>query len=664
MKRKNALAFLAVLLVATVSPAILTMHFAPAMAHSGLVLSAWTWNPPTIDGVIDEDEWSMAAKVNFTMEGFLFNGTLYVMNDYENLYLAAKITDDDFGTNESTADAFVFVFDNDNDFTGFEVGDDILFCWSISNRPFDAFFNETGEPNDDSVHGGTQDGFSKASGDGTYNYFECWHPLNSSDDEHDFSLKLGDIVGFIVVYIDNNVVSGVWPDPDDPWHDIKIAVPFYQGDLVLSGNQVYTITGEFIINRSIIVTENATLILREAYLNFTQTNHNQFNITLKNAKDGNPRIIVDNATINAGNHWYFLNIELYENSTAQINGLKQENSLIQLVLRDYSFANVTNSDFLKISSYDLSYLDLACSRMGSLEVGSQSNVNVTSTEVQRLYASGNSKAKMQDSSITNVLEIYSSTRQTLIDSVKPDTVAYWNYLQNCSVIVDGGFAPNITLCNVYVGNWSFSFGNSQHTIIYSSELYELRLSGSSSASIFKTYIVTVELYGSSRLNATDSKAHDAILRGNSIIWSVNSSAEASTEIYEQAAIYVNWYLDVYVKDSIGQYVPDAQVTVTCADGTLTAHGQTNMSGVVRLTVLSSIINATGEYPQGPHNITAVYQIYENSTTINVDRNMQVTVILPDFIVAEFPYTLTLMVVLVSASTAAALCKDKNARKRR
>jgi hypothetical protein len=71
MKRKNALAFLAVLLVATVSPAILTMHFAPAMAHSGLVLSAWTWNPPTIDGVIDEDEWSMAAKVNFTMEGLM-----------------------------------------------------------------------------------------------------------------------------------------------------------------------------------------------------------------------------------------------------------------------------------------------------------------------------------------------------------------------------------------------------------------------------------------------------------------------------------------------------------------------------------------------------------------------------------------------------------------
>jgi hypothetical protein len=237
-------------------------------------------------------------------------------------------------------------------------------------------------------------------------------------------------------------------------------------------------------------------------------------------------------------------------------------------------------------------------------------------------------------------------------------------LQNCSVLVDDGFAPNITLSNTQVANWSFIFMNSQNITVYRSQLWMLMLSGSSIASTRETYSALVELYGSSRLNATNSKAHDARLHGNSIIWSVNSTTETTPQLSNQAAIYVNWYLDVYVKDSIGQYVPNAQVTVTCADGTLTAHGQTNMSGVVRLTVLSSIINATGEYPQGPHNITAVYQIYENSTTINVDRNMQVTVILPDFIVAEFPYTLTLMVVLVSASTAAALCKDKNARKRR
>jgi hypothetical protein len=663
MKKKSALAFLAVLLMAVVSPAGLVMRLAPAMAHSGLVLSSWTWNPPTIDGVIDEDEWSMAAKVNFTMEGFPFNGTLYVMNDYESLYLAAKITDDDFGTNESTADAFVFVFDNDNDFTGFEVGDDVLFCWSISNSPFDNFFNETYWPEDDSAYGGTQDGFSKASGDGTYNYFECWHLLNSLDDEHDFSLKLGDIVGFAVVYIDNNNLSGAWPDFDDPWHDIKIAKPFYQGDLVLSDNDVYTITGEFIINGSIIVTENATLVLREAYVNFTQTTSQQFNITLKNARGGNPRIIVDDATINAGNHWYFLNIELYENSTAQINGLRQETSLIQLVLMGYAYANVTNSEFLKIFAYDSSSVDIAYSKI-SLVVGSQSNVNVTSTEVMYFYATGNPKAKLQDSSITYLLAIYSSARQTLIDSVYPGTVVYWNYLQNCSVIVDGGFAPNITLCNVYVANWSFNFGDSQHTIIYSSKLRWLRLSDSL-ASVFETYITTLELYGSSRLNATDSKVHDVILRGSSIIWSVNSSAEADTEISDQATIYANWYLDVYVKDSIGQYVPDANVTVKCADGTITARGQTNMFGWVRLTVLSFIVNATGGHYQGPHNVTAAYETHENSTMVDVNENTQATVVLANFIIPEFPSVFALMALLVSPAFAAAmLCKSKKASKRR
>lgn len=81
------------------------------VAHTGVVLSAWAWNPPTIDGVINDAEWSAAAKINFSLpsSSLVYNGTIYVMNDYENLYLAAKITDDDFGTNESTVDIFGFL---------------------------------------------------------------------------------------------------------------------------------------------------------------------------------------------------------------------------------------------------------------------------------------------------------------------------------------------------------------------------------------------------------------------------------------------------------------------------------------------------------------------------------------------------------------------------
>lgn len=123
-----------------------------------------------------------------------------------------------------------------------------------------------------------------------------------------------------MVYYDNRTMVGFWPSVDSVWlwNDIKIAAPFWQGDLVLSGNDVYTINGEFNINGSIIVTENATLVLEDAFVNFTQTENYQFDITLRDAVDGKPRLIVDNATIDTGG--YFFNIALYENSTAKWMG--------------------------------------------------------------------------------------------------------------------------------------------------------------------------------------------------------------------------------------------------------------------------------------------------------------------------------------------------------
>jgi hypothetical protein len=54
---------------------------------------------------------------------------------------------------------------------------------------------------------------------------------------------------------------------------VKASSDIHQGDLILTGNNVTTIEGRFDINGSIIVEENATLILINAILNFTQTSH-------------------------------------------------------------------------------------------------------------------------------------------------------------------------------------------------------------------------------------------------------------------------------------------------------------------------------------------------------------------------------------------------------
>ncbi|MEM1551771.1 MAG: hypothetical protein QXH03_03800 [Candidatus Bathyarchaeia archaeon] len=157
MKKKMAYAFLGVLITFVVLPIGLVAHFSPAMAHSGIVLSAWTWNSPTIDGVIGEAEWSAAAKVDFSLANsdFIYNGTIYVMNDYENLYLAAKITDDDLGASESTVDIFGFFFENDHDGITHEQGDDGLMCMSISGRPCDFFYVSGDGWPPDIAYGGT-----------------------------------------------------------------------------------------------------------------------------------------------------------------------------------------------------------------------------------------------------------------------------------------------------------------------------------------------------------------------------------------------------------------------------------------------------------------------------------------------------------------------------
>lgn len=94
---------------------------------------------------IGEEEWSAAAKVDFNIVNAsapdgMYNGTIYVMNDYDNLYLAVKITDDDFGNDGNTFDVLFFLFDNDNSGLPPVQGDDGLFCWSISGPPFDVFF--------------------------------------------------------------------------------------------------------------------------------------------------------------------------------------------------------------------------------------------------------------------------------------------------------------------------------------------------------------------------------------------------------------------------------------------------------------------------------------------------------------------------------------------
>jgi len=66
---------------------------------------------------------------------------------------------------------------------------------------------------------------------------------------------------------------------------------FASGNLTLSDNDVYTITGNYYMNGSIIVTENATLVMKDALVTFTQTSSHRFNVTLKGAVGETPALL-------------------------------------------------------------------------------------------------------------------------------------------------------------------------------------------------------------------------------------------------------------------------------------------------------------------------------------------------------------------------------------
>jgi hypothetical protein len=188
--RWHYVCFAALLLVG-----ISTSQPAKAIVVSGL-------GTATIDGTWSTAEWGSAGSLDFLVNipgGGTTPGTLFVMNDGDNLYLAVRFARSIVDPGNSVA----FEFDSDNS-GGFSNGDDALVV-----TPDVGFFDDvrTNEPpcppdagffcglSDTSV-GGTNDGSGAFANDGSFTVYELSHPLDSADDAHDFSLGAGDSVPF------------------------------------------------------------------------------------------------------------------------------------------------------------------------------------------------------------------------------------------------------------------------------------------------------------------------------------------------------------------------------------------------------------------------------------------------------------------------------------
>ena len=189
----------------------------PAQAHApDVVLSGF--GTATIDGQLGPGEWDSAAKVDVLVNlpvsdgGGSTNGTLFVMNDGTNLYLAVKILRAQLNTGDLGfgLDQVLFEFDNSHNGGPPEDGDDILLLSpGVNILGVSTFLDEVRTTRPPCPPGGlcgfldvqldapgTNDGAGAATNNGSFSFFEISHPLDSADSANDFNLNPGATVGF------------------------------------------------------------------------------------------------------------------------------------------------------------------------------------------------------------------------------------------------------------------------------------------------------------------------------------------------------------------------------------------------------------------------------------------------------------------------------------
>ncbi len=354
---------------------------------------------------------------------------------------------------------------------------------------------------------------------------------------------------------------------------VQASPEIYQGDLVLSGNNVTIIKGRFDINGSIFVEENATLILDDTILNFTSASPHSINF--QNPAAGNPRLMADNATI------------------------------IRLSTSRY-FGNGT-----------LYFSNCSISGPGGLYFNDETNVTVLDSNIEmNLQARDFSRVTIFNSTI-ELLEPVTKSANSSITNLKAGFFNYWDFRLDCSIVVSpSGTAPYIVLNKTLVQDWSLSFQDSSYSEIFSSKIWQLH-ENDGHASLYNSTINRIELYGLSTVELINSNF-------------------TLTDLAGESEVYVSWYLFATVVDSFIQNVPSANVTVTFPNATLSESKFTDAGGWARFTLLEKMMNTTGEYPVGNYTVEATYDTHSDATTVNMTENQQITLKLADFVIPEFP----------------------------
>lgn len=425
----------------------------------------------------------------------------------------------------------------------------------------------------------------------------------------------------------------------------KTLILQHQGNLILNKNNITIIESNFNINGSIIIEENATLILKNAILNFTQTRDFQYNITLRNPKNGNPTLQIENATIYTNNHDVYL--YSYDNSSTKINKLTAP--YMSLSLHAHSNATIENSVIERMAVGGTCNVNMTNSLVHSdFGIHGNPNVKIFNSSIESIHPEGGNTINITNSTIDYHIAPRASFANLTVNGLKPNFFKYWNFKLNCSVsLASNGKASNITIKNTQVNGW----------ILYLRGITNAKITRSRLKAIFAYDATTISLQDSSiyKLSTNDNcktQAYNTTIQSvdlykNSKLWLINSKDHA-IQAYGQSQVYVAWLIKVHVIDSINQDVPLANVTATYQNATIATQNSTGTNGITTLRLTEKIINTTGKHFIGIYNIEASYDKYSKAVTINITENKEITLKLEDFIIPEFPSTI--IIILAAAAT--------------
>ena len=438
---------------------------------------------------------------------------------------------------------------------------------------------------------------------------------------------------FLILALLSSIVEGRFLTSDD-------YSSTYQGFLFLSGDNVTIIEGRFDINGSIIVEENATLIFRDAVVTFLQIDDYQFFMTFRNSWDDGPYFIAENVTILTNG--FHMNIHFFGNSSASITNLRLD--LGEVWVNDDASVNISNSFFsLGVSGQD------------------SSDVDVSNCTFSWIHAVKDSRVSVSNSTISNytLIGLFSTNYSTT--ELTPGFFRRWNSKLNSSFVEAlNETLLNFTLVDTYVGGWSLRVHETSNATICNSTINTIWSFHSSSINLWNSSITAgFYCYDYSSSFVYDTSIQEVNSDGNSRLRFTNSTCE-NFNLQDNSNVFLAWYLDVHITDSIGQNVHAANITAIYPNSTMAGTSSTNPDGWARLTLIGNVLNITGNYPFSGYVISATYLTYSNSTTVNMTENQVVTLMFEGYVIPEFTSLWIQTIVVIVLTTI--MCYLKRQRK--